>query len=334
MKVTKEVGMPQPSIAYAVGRVRAASRKPLGEAQLERLIALPGYDETRHALSELGWSGAEDDDIERLSTQMLEKACKFLREVSPDPLLTDTFLLRHDAQNLKALLKARILGTRPEALSRCGTIPIQQLQHAIAERVYTKLPPEFRQAMQALEKSVTLGPDPAIIDVRLDQALYQAIENRMKKTGSPLVKQYFSAIADLQNAAALLRMRAMNRPPEAFLYQLLPGGTVIACEWAKMAGQPDLMPGRFKDYGRNVREALVRSVQNASAIPMFEKARDDYLLDLFKPRRNDAFSIEVLIGNFLAHEREMAAVRLILAGKLNGFSQDTIRERLREAYGR
>ena len=326
--------MPQPSIAYAVGRVRAASIKPLGEAQLERLIALPGYDEVLHALSEMGWSGAEDGDIDRLSTGMLEKACKFLRDISPDPMLTDTFLLRHDVQNLKALLKARVLNSKSGRLSRCGIIPPEQLLHAVAERVYTKLPSEFKQAMQGLEKSLTLAPDPAEIDIRLDQALYLAVEGRMKKTTSPLARRYFSAGADLQNAIALLRLRAMNRPPEAILDQLLPGGTIPARDWAKLASQPDLMPGRFKDYSRKIRDAITRAVQNAAAIPMFEKARDDYLLDLFKPKRNEAFAIEALIGNLLAHEREMAAVRLILAGKLNGFSQDSIRERLREAYGR
>ena len=49
--------------------------------------------------------------------------------------------------------------------------------------------------------------------------------------------------------------------------------------------------------------------------------------------RFDPFSIEVLIGRLLAHEREAAAVRLIMAGKLNDFPVAMIRERLREVYG-
>jgi V/A-type H+-transporting ATPase subunit C len=55
---------------------------------------------------------------------------------------------------------------------------------------------------------------------------------------------------------------------------------------------------------------------------------------LFRPLRNEPFAVEVLIGWLLAHEREAGAVRLIMAGKLNGFSQEAIRERLRDAYGR
>ena len=75
-------------------------------------------------------------------------------------------------------------------------------------------------------------------------------------------------------------------------------------------------------------------MKNASRLPALEKAADDYLISLFRPQRYDPYAIEVLIGWLLAHEREAGAVRLILAGKLNGFDEGLIRERLREAYGR
>ena len=42
--------------------------------------------------------------------------------------------------------------------------------------------------------------------------------------------------------------------------------------------------------------------------------------------------IRVPAAYFLAVQRETAAVRLILAGKQNGFDAENIRERLRDLY--
>ncbi len=326
--------MPQGSIAYAVGRIRAAARRPLGAAQLDRLLASPGYDEALGILEEIGWPGAKEGDVQRLSVQMLEKACAFIREISPDPALTDAFLLRHDARNLKTLLKTRILNTNPETLSDCGTLPLEVLRHAVTERVYTKLPDELRQAMEALERRIVSKVDPMEIDVRIDQALYALIARKLRQTRSKASKQYFSGRADLQNAVSYLRMKDIKDLSLSFPDLLLPGGSVSPAEWKKLIQRPELLSRCLDRYGRAVQSALRKALQNPKAIPALEKAMDDCLLGLFRPFRNEPFAVEALIGWLLAHEREAAAVRLILAGKLNGFPQEIIRERLREAYGR
>lgn len=326
--------MPQESIAYAVARVRTAARKPLGDTQLERLLSASGYGEALRALGEMGWPGVESDTVEALSVSMLEKACARIREITPEPELTNAFLMRHDAQNLKTLLKARILGIQAESLSNCGTLPVEALRHAVAERVYGKLPEELRLAMEALEKRVSLAADPMEIDVRIDQALYGLIQKRMKQTKSLAAKQYFSGFADLRNAVSLLRLRAMEGVGISFLDLLLPGGAISKADWEKLADQPEQVSRHLAIYGRTVQGAFMKALQDQKAVPALEKAADDYLLGLFKPYRIEPFAVEVLIGWLLAHERETTAVRLILSGKRNSFPTEAIRERLREAYGR
>ena len=326
--------MPQPSIAYAVGRVRAHARRPLGEAQLERLLSAATYEDALRMLTEMGWPDTQDSDVDTLSIGILEQACGLLRDISPQPELTDTFLLRHDARNLKALLKARILGVKPEGLSRCGTIPLDVMRHAVTERDYKKLPEILRQAIVALEKQVALDVDPMAIDVRLDQALYSEIASRMKTSGSLPAKRYFEAKVDFHNAVALLRL---NRIPDQQLRLsdfLLPGGTVGKRQWQAIAAAPETLPNAFKAYDARLRDKLRLAQQDGRQIPALEKAVDDYLLALFRPLRNEPFSVEALLGWLLAFEREAGAVRLIMAGKLNGFQQEQIRERLRAAYGR
>lgn len=324
--------MPQPSIAYAVGRVRATARKALGAPQLERLLTAPSYEDALRALTEMGWGGLENANLEQTSTQMLEAACLKLRQITPDPDITDTFLLRHDAQNLKALLKARILGHNTPALSLCGTIPVDTLRHAVAERVYKRLPGPFAQVMEQLEKQTALAADPMLIDVRIDQALYSMIQSRMKRSTPKAVRDYFTGKADLQNAIAYLRLQAMKQAPAGILDVRLPGGLISDNDWQSITKHPEQLAKHLAAYPAAVKNAYARAALDAKAIPGLEKASDDYLLALFRDKRNEPFSLEVLIGWLLAHERETAAVRLILAGKLNDFPEEAIRERLREAY--
>ena len=173
--------MPQPSIAYAVGRVRTLAKKPLAGAQLERLLAASSYQEALHILSEMGWTDLEDKGVEAVSVSLLEKTCKLIRDISPEPELTNSFMLRHDAQNLKALFKARILDVSPEALSNCGTLPVSLLSHAVAERAYARLPKPFARAMDELEKLTAMRVNPMMIDVRIDQALFELVDQNMEK---------------------------------------------------------------------------------------------------------------------------------------------------------
>lgn len=326
--------MPQTSIAYAVGRVRAAARKPLGETQLERLLSAATYDDALRLLGEMGWPESRGGDVEQVSVRMLEQACEKLRAISPESELTDSFLLRHDGQNLKALLKARILGVKPEGLSNCGTIPLDVLRHAVTEHNYKKLPPALEEAMNALEKKVALEVDPTRIDVLIDQAVYGLAAERVKGSKSQAAKAFFEGRADLKNAVSFLRMQAMQEKESRFMGFLLPGGAISPKAWQDILKKPETLGKAFAHYGKAIKGAVEKAQADTRQIPALEKAADDYLLKLFRPSRNEPFSIEVLLGWLLAHEREAGAVRLIMAGKLNGFSREQITERLREAYGR
>ena len=326
--------MPQPSIAYAVGRIRSLAKQPLAGAQMERLLGAADYQEARHILSDMGWADIDLEGVEAASVSLMERTCRLIRSLSTDPVLTDCFFLRHDAQNLKMLYKARILDTQPEALSSCGTIPVAELAHAVSERVYTRLPEAFKKAMNDLEKHTAAKVNPMLIDVRIDQALFQEIKDRLEDHPSELSREYFQVKADIVNALTFLRLRAIDQPGLRLGNLLVPGGTITPGMWRRIEENPERLPQQFGRYGRHLHSAFQKAMTDHRALPALEKAADDYLIGLFRPYRNEPFSIEVLVGHLLALERETAAVRLILAGKLNGFETELIRERLREAYVR
>ena len=70
--------------------------------------------------------------------------------------------------------------------------------------------------------------------------------------------------------------------------------------------------------------------ESASA---FERWCDNRIIEMLKPQKYEAFSVATLsLGYLIARETEIKTVRIILTGKQNGFSDEAIRERIREMY--
>lgn len=324
--------MPQRSIPYAMGRIRVLQKDALDTSRLERLLSAPSLKEAQRALSEIGWESGEQD-YEQMTLRHVEKACKLVRALSTDPDITDCFLLRYDIHNLKTLLKARSLGEKPAYLSECGTIPLTKLSHAVAEHVYRGFPKILKETLGDLEKRLAVKPDAMEIDVALDHALYEMIFEKLNGKKAPAVLRYFNARSDMVNVLMILRARAMDKD-EAFLkHVLLKSGSYPMDKWLRAAAAPERLPKLLSSCGPKVVIAVQAAVMDKSKLPALEKAVDDYLLSLFEPYRIASFSLEPVIGYLLAAEREAAAVRLILAGKANGFPQEAVRERMRELYG-
>jgi V/A-type H+-transporting ATPase subunit C len=317
-----------------VGRISVLKKDALDTSRLERLLSAPSLREAQRALSEIGWDSGEGLDYEQISTKRVEKASRLVRDLSPDPNITDCFLLRYDIHNLKTLLKARCLGENPEHLSECGTLPLVKLAHAVTEHVYKDLPPILIKTMSELEKLLAVKPDALEIDVALDHALYDLIFEKLARKNAPVVLRFFKAKVDMLNVLMILRSHAMGKD-EAFLNRvLLKNGSHSIDTWQKAAVTPDKLPKLLDAYGNNVIAAAQAAVVDFKKLPALEKVMDDYMLSLFTPYRIATLTLEPIIGYLLAVEREAAAVRLIMAGKQGGFPQEAIRERMRELYGR
>ena len=321
--------MPQQSIQYALGRIGVQGRYALKAAQLERLYVAKGYDEARRALMEIGFTDNETADFQAVADEHVQHACQLIRAVTPLPEVTDCFQLRYDVHNLKVLLKSRFLAKRPEYLSACGAFDVEKLRHAVAEHSYHALPDIFREALDQLEKQLAVKLDPLLIDVQLDQAMYRYAFARLAPyKGSPAYR-YFASKADLQNMVMLLRARAMGKNAAFFADIALEGGNVPVRALRNAFEEPDRLPKLMGAYGPRVQLAVARAALDSKALPALEKEMDDYLLGLFAPCKYQSDGVEPLIRYLLLRQREATDVRLILAGKLNGFSQEAVAERVR-----
>jgi len=329
--------VPQESVGYAVGRISVKSRERLDATRLDRLLGAQQPQEALGIMQELGWTGGEkgeagEADYEQLAAEHVRRACAFVREVSPDANVTDCFLFRYDIHNLKMLLKARALGQEADFLSPCGIFGVERLRHAVAAGQYRALPAQLQEALAGLEKRLAVREDPLDIDVTLDQAMFRYVFARLARVKSKVVHRYFLAKADLTNALIVLRVGYMGKPGSFLAPLLIPGGKTGTPKWEEAFAKPERLPLLLAGYGKRVVEAAQAALRYSGMLPNLEREMDDYLLSLFTPYRMTS-TLEAVVGYLLAQEREAAAIRLVLAGKLNGFSAEAIRERLRKLYG-
>lgn len=329
--------MPQPSYAYACARLSALEKTLFGKETIRRM-AEGSLEDAMRLLLDVKYGNLPDatsEDIERMIENVRRQTAETIRELSPNPALTDLFLLLTDAHNLKMLIKARLLGAGDVLFLEGGLYTREQLGAMVGDQTYAALPTAFARALDALEAKLRIHPDPQTVSVSVDYGYRAHCIEAAKREGEPFAVQYFSALCDFDNVITFLRMRAMGAQKEDLKDVLLPsaGIRIEALIDAYELSAESLTRALSGSVAKSAMlEGLSRMLTTGS-ISMLEKARDDYLLSLVNEHRHDVMTIFPVVGYFLARDREAKAVRLIVTVKRNGLDDGVIPERLRELYG-
>ena len=128
--------MPQPSYAYACARISALEKSLFGKEAVRRM-AEGSMEDALRMLSDAKYGNLPDatgEDTERMIESVRRQTAQTIRDLSPDPALTDLFLLQTDAHNLKVLVKARLLNATRSGLARRRTVLARAAQRAYGFR--------------------------------------------------------------------------------------------------------------------------------------------------------------------------------------------------------
>lgn len=329
--------MPQPSYPYACARISALEKGLLRAQTVHRMLE-GSLDDVMRQLLDARYGNMPDataEDGERMIENERRRTASIIRELSPDPTLTDLFLLQTDAHNLKSLVKARLLGTSEIVYLEGGLYARDRLSQMVAEQRYDELPAELNDALNALESKLRIRTEPQMVSVLIDGGYLAHCLAVAETCKEPFVKQYFAALCDFDNVITFLRMRAMGAPKEELDDVLLPSGGIgkEALINAFEFSSDSLLRALSGSVAKDALLKGLNAMLSSGNIADLEKERDDYLLSLVNARRHDALSIFPIVGYYLARDREARAVRLILTAKRNGLDESVIAERLRALYG-
>ena len=312
---------------YAVGRVRVLEGRLLSRATFERLLDAPDLREQKRVLAETHvgrYLEAADsaEDVERaLEAALGDLYEEFLERADLPPAVVRYFRLPHDYANLRATVKARLLGIQPSgSLSSLGSVPVE----AFAQPAGLPEPLAFTAT---LWDEYETPPDLDEVEAEIDRALFEELEEAARESKVRFLRELTTLRIDLANVRVLVRARAKGVSAADLAGRLIPGGTAALLDLANIAprlGAEDLV------------EAIVdtRALRHVTAhdlgdIERFDLLADSLLAERMTAARRAANGPEPVLAYVLAREAEVLVLRTLVVGRLSGLDSEAVRQRLR-----
>ena len=313
---------------YAVARIRSKELSLLNQQALDQLMACKTYKDCLHVLSDKGWDVSSGNAEEILAAER-EKTWNLMRELVEDLSVFDVFLYGNDFHNLKAAVKEICMDAKtPSIYFTNGTVDTHVLLKAIKDQDFARLPERMRAAAEEACKVLLQNHDGQMCDVIIDRAALEAVLEAGMDSDNEVLQKY----AELTVASADIRIavRAMRtgKTLEFLDRALAPCATldVKKLSRAAVSGMDAVLEYLALTPYAGAASALRESVS------AFERWCDNLLIEQLRPQKYNPFTIAPIAAYLLARENEMKTVRILLSGKLNRLSDESVRERLRETY--
>ncbi len=328
------------SYLYPVARTRALETKLLDKLQIDRMIDAKDCDDVMRILAETDYAceiaeSYSSQDYEKMLLEETQYVFNYLKEVSPSAELAKIFLLRYDVQNLKVLMKSKMLGEEYDhLLLDIGNYPLNVLKEAVRESDFQALDSALVTGLNLILAEWAVKQDPQAIDIVLDRCQYQMMFRWAEESGEAFLLEFVSTLIDISNIRTFFRVRETGQGKDFLQSVILPSGKLGEEFYRNFFDEPvEAIVSQlvYTDYSQIIEEGM-EIYQQTKTWTRFEKLLDNYLMDVAKKGKYASFSIEPLIGFMVAKEYEIKGIRMIMVGKNNKIPNDVIRERLRDAY--
>lgn len=324
--------MPQASFEYAVGRISVLSTKMLDASQLRRISEAADVKEALLLLLETGYGGnlspeqINNQEIDYVIRAQLQMSRKMVWELTPDPKLTSLFLLEVDGHNIKTLLKSRLLGIEaPDVLIEGGYFPLELLRECIAGKNYDYLPEAYRVTLEKIELELQRTVDPLKFCAEIDGAMFKHIKKVLQESNDhSFVKEYFSLMADFQNARSVVRSRLMNWDVDKLRLLLLDGGEIDHSVFLEAMEMPKEQLGAKMNRGSHGKliSQTVEEYTTTGNTPILKRKMETALMNVLRSAKWDMFTLGPIIGYLMGREAEAKALRVIFGAKRGGFEAE------------
>ena len=281
---------------YAVARIRTKELSLFSAATIEQLLARKSYENCLQFLQEKGWGDSDTPlEAEKILTREREKTWEDIRELVKDMSVFGILDYPNVFHNLKAAIKEVCTEGHSANIFYKDTDPsAEEILEAVRNRDFASLPDFMADAAAEAFETLLHTRDGQLCDVIVDRAALDAIYQAGRAAKDEVIRAYAES--------------------------------AVAVAHAALSG-----PEAIRDYlaGTDYAEGAEALAVSPSA---FERWCDNRIIYTIRPQKYNSFSVGPIVAYALARENEIKTVRIILSGKLNGLSDDSIRERVREMY--
>lgn len=315
---------------YAVARIRSKEMTLFTAAMIEQLLACKSYESCLQFLQEKGWGDADTSlDAEAILAKESEKTWEIVKEMIPDESTFAILDYPNLFHNLKAAIKEVCTGGVSANIYYKDCEPsAEEMVEIIKEKRFSDLPEFMQEAAQEAFEALLHTQDGQLCDVIIDKAALEAIRDAGMHAKESLVKEYAASIVAIANIKIAVRSQKTAKSLDFMKRAMVECDSINVDQLAQAAlVGVEAIRDCLSDtaYAGGV-EALVESPS------AFECWCDNRIIETIRPQKFNSFSAGPIIAYALARENEIKTVRIILSGKLNGLSDDSIRERVREMY--
>ena len=299
---------------YAVSYIKTLENKMLSHSDLETLIASDGIETAKRFLKERGWKG---ETSEELLKNELSSAWTKAYEVCPKEAPIDLLLYENDFHNLKTVLKATVQNEKWDDMVLSPFItPPEVIEKAIKTKNYDEIPEHLKNTVIDAYELLTSTMDGQLAEIFIDKAEHIAVLEGAKKTKNNFLIGWAELLIELTDFKTAWRCALADKSRD-FVKDAL-----INPKEELIAPVPAVIEAVKKSYP----EAETESIS------AFEKWCDNQKLAYAKKAKAGSFGFAPIVAFLIGKSFEVKAARIILACKENGWGEEIIRERLRDAY--
>ena len=315
---------------YAVARIRALEVSLFSNSGIDQLMACQTYEQCLQLLSEKGWGDTETGlNAEAMLSREEEKIWEIVKELHI-PMETFNVL---SYPKLFHNLKAAIKEVCTEEMERHifyddVSIPGEEMLAIVKEKEFDRLPKEMQEAAGEAYESLLHTRDGQMCDVIIDRAALEAIKKAGREAKDAIIRDYAEstvAVADIKIAVR----SAKTAKSLDFMNRAMAECDSLSVGQLSKAALGGMDAVREYLQGTEYTEGADALAESPSA---FERWCDNRIIQTISPQKYKAFGIGPVVAYVIARQNEIKTVRIILSGKQNGLSDESIRERVREMY--
>ncbi len=313
---------------YAVARIRSKEMTLFGKQVIDQLMSCKTYQDCIRYLADKGWD-CEGKPADEFLANEREKTWALMRELVEDMSVFNIFLVPNDFHNLKASIK-QVCNTEtvPNIFIKNATVNPNEIFTAVKEKNFELLPEYMRECAEEAYEIQLKDRNSQLCDVVVDKAALSTVYSMAKASKNELFMSY----AEMKTVAAdiniAIRACKTGKDMDFLKRALVPCDTldIKLLTTAALSG----LDAIYAYLETTVYNDAIKAIKESPS--SFEKWCDDRMMVAIRPQKTNPFTISPLAAYILARENEIKSVRIILSGKLNDLSEETIRERLREMY--
>ena len=339
---------------YAVARIRALENYLFSDAVIDQLIACKDLGSCIHFLEERGWGDTDTSgDAEAILAREEEKIWEVVKDLHIDMEIFGVLSLPKEFHNLKAAIKEvyeeasekkgrnaavadhdmDALGERKHAAIYYEGLPVsgEDLEEIIRERDFDRLPAEMKTAAEEAYDTLMHTGDGQACDIVIDRACMEAVLKAGREAGRKgcdVIRGYAESIVSIADIRTAVRAARTGKSLDFLMKALVDTQSLSAENLARSSAQGE---DALREYllATDYRDAVEYLAKSPSA---FEKWCDDKITESLKAQKYEAFTIGPVIAYIIARQNEIKTVRLILTGKANGLTDESMIGRARKMY--